>query len=90
MLRKFIRRSSQARFGTNGRTTGSIRNSLGPARFGGSSAWDREIAVRSTHLAETERGKWGTDAGQPGMGLEVYSLFRKLSRKRKTPLTGPK
>ena len=76
------------KFDTNGRTTGSSRNSLGPARFGGSSAWDREIAVRLTHLAETERGKWGTGAGQPGMELEVYARFRKLSRKRKTPSPG--
>ena len=39
--------------------------------------------------AGTERGKWGMDADQPGMELEADARSRKLSKKRKSALTGP-
>ena len=39
--------------------------------------------------AETERGKWGMDADQPGLEPETDARSRKLSKKRKNALTGP-
>ena len=45
------------------------------------------MGFRRFHLRGTERGKWGMDAGQPGMELEADACSRKL---RSSALVGPK